>query len=173
MKTNFKIVFFSLFLILVGCGKSNEAPKELKTIEAPIVSIPKETAVISEDDAKLLKHYGACGTILKASIQLANQNGLKDIVSSYAHEATIYDVVGDQIMEKYPKSLQESGIKISNEFLTDNIIGKAVNGKQLVEFRKQNGDCSLLNDFSRDKIDEIMNIEKDRYDRIYKKLVML
>ena len=173
MKHISKFVIFSVFLLLVGCGKKNETPKETKIVETPIVVTPKENPTISEDDAKLLKHYGACGTILKVTIQFANQNGLKDIVSSHAHEATIYDMVGDQIMEKYPKSLQESGIKISNEFLTDNIIGKAVNGKQLVEFRKQNGDCSLLNDFSRDKIEEIMSIEKDRYDRIYKKLVML
>ena len=172
MKHFSKAVFFTFFLMLVGCGKTNEPPKETKIVEAPIVVTPKEIPTISEDDAKLIKHYGTCGSILQATIQLINQNGVKELLSSHAHQATIYMILAAQIIEKYPESLHESGFKIANQFLVENIIDKSFNGKKTNEWKKQNGDC-FLEEVSRDKIEEIMNSGKERYDRIYKKNLSL
>ena len=167
-----KFVIFSVFLMLVGCSKTNEPPKETKIFEAPIVVTPKEIPTISEDDAQLIKHYGTCGSILQARIKLFNLNGVKELSSSHAHQATIYIILAAQIIEKYPESLHESGFKIANQFLVENIIDKPVNGKKTNEWKKQNGDC-FLEEVSRDKIEEIMNVGKERYDRIYKKNLSL
>ena len=172
MKHFSKAVFFTFFLMLVGCGKTNETPKETKIVEAPIIVTPKEITTISEDDTKLIKHYGACGSILQTAVYFINKNGMKEILSSHAHQATIYMILAAQIIEKYPESMHQIGFKIANQFMAENIIDKTFDGAKINEWKKQNGDC-FLEEVSRDKIEEIMNVEKERYDRIYKKNLSL
>jgi hypothetical protein len=168
MKNTFKVVIFSLSLMLFGCGKTNESSKDTKTVEVPTTATQKEIVKINEDDAKLINHYGACGSILQAAIRLINQNGMKELLSSHAHQATIYMILARQIIEKYPESVHEDGYKIANQFLVENIIDKSFNGNQINEWKKQNGDC-FLEEVPKDKVENIMNIDKERYDRTYKK----
>jgi hypothetical protein len=167
MKHLSKVVIFSVFLMLVGCGKTNETPNETKTVEAPIVVTPKETPTINEDDAKLIKHYGACGSILKAAIHLINQNEIKDGLGGLTHQATIYTILTAQIIQKYPQSLHENGIKIANQFLVENIFDKTFDGKKINQWKKDNDDC-ILEEVSLDKIEEIFIVGKERYDMVYK-----
>jgi hypothetical protein len=169
MKHTIKLVFLSIVLILAGCEKTNETPKETKIVEAPIVVTPKEIPTISEDDAKLIKHYGTCATIYKVSIELVKQDGTKLWINdNFAHKAIIFSLLTLQIIDNYPQSLHESGKKIADKFMVENIIGKAVTGFQLTEFLEQNGGCDFQ-EVPKGMIQDILKNEKEFYDEYYKK----
>jgi len=169
MKHTIKLVFLSIVLILSGCEKTNETPKETKIVEVPIIVTPKEIPTISEDDAKLIKHYGTCATIYKVSIELVKQDGTKLWINeNFAHKAIIFSLLTLKIIDKYPQSLHESGKKIADKFMVENIIGKAVTGFKLTEFLEQNGDCDFQ-EVPKGMIEDILKNEKEFYDEYYKK----
>ena len=182
MKYKKTIVICSILAILGGCGKAKEISSENKTKETPSAVSQKEIdpkitdakneaptntiESLTEEDKQLLKHYGTCAIILKASIHYMNTLKEKDLVSVSNHQATIYQILTTLIIQKYPASLQDEAYKIGNQFLEAEILGKSLTGQQLNAFKKQNGDC-FLEEISRARIDEIMTDYKPSYEKIY------
>ena len=136
--------------------------------------VSQKKADISIDDERLLKGYGTCDSILKATISMLNRNGLQDnpLQGIATHQLTIYTILNLNIVRKYPESLHEKAFKIMIKFAEEKIKGKIPTGSQLNAFTIENGGCSL-DEVPRGQIDKIMLTEKDSYDMLFKRFKKL
>lgn len=96
----------------------------------------------SEDDREKIVLYGTCSSILKAMVYAINKQNLysdpavKLMRSTFAHQATIYTMLNVDRINQYPKNLQEEGLKISNDFMNENILNSSLTIAQLNEMNK-------------------------------------
>lgn len=122
----------------------------------------------SEQDKKLIQHYGACASIRKAMVAMLNRDNDKDNADQAAHYATIYSILTAKVVERYPESMNQEATNIANQFLKSEIIGKSLNGQQLNSFAKKNGGC-YLGEVPSAEISQIMNFETPRYEKLFNK----
>ena len=146
-----KIKLFSILLVFfVACNTAQAQSK------------------ISDEDKRLLQHYGACASIKQSMIFMYKKNGANEFVNMTAHQASIYSILALKIVEKYPESLMDEAFNIANRFLKTEILDKSLNGPQLNTLQKNNGGCGL-DEVSHKQINFIMNDEKSRYEKMYAK----
>ena len=123
---------------------------------------------ISHSDQLKLRKFGACASINKAIVQYLNnqsdadQPGTKLIVSTFAHQATIYDILVLETAQKYGPEKKDEAIKISNKYWNLNINNKWYNGPDLIRMADQKCPNSK---FPSDEAGRIMEDDKDNYDR--------
>lgn len=123
----------------------------------------------SDQDKKLIQHYGACSSIRKAMVAMLNRDGDSNSAGQAAHYATIYSILTLKVAEKYPESMNQEAINIANQFLKSDILNKSLTGQQLSSFAKKNGGC-YFDEVPDAEISQIMNAELPRYEKLFQKI---
>ena len=128
-------------------------------------SATSATVAISDDDKRKIIRYGTCSSINKAIIvnikhSGADQDLIESIVSAKAHQAAIYTILYAETYNKYSKELQKEMLELGNAFMNKNIMGKSLNGRDLVEMEKS--ECP---DFPAEEAHRIMENQSDDYNR--------
>jgi hypothetical protein len=150
-------VLAAMTLGLNACGAPESEVQEVtddagdnlnKTTDAALVedkdSEPKNETPesFSEDDREKIVLYGTCSSILKAMVFSINKQNLysdpavKLMRSTFAHQATIYSILNVDRINQYPKNLHEEGLKLSNDFMNENILNNSLTIAQLNEMNK-------------------------------------
>ncbi len=142
-------------LMLSGCGgeqpQKDAANTEIEKLATERNTKPAqaENEISASIDQEELARYGACLAIMTSMNNIINNQsagndprferdpGFEIVRSVNAHRAAIYRLAILEIVNSAPASSQEKLLKISNQFLRDNILNQEVSMNDLISFKNE------------------------------------